>query len=268
MIAFEKTQPGNPHGLTVDQHIFPKASIKRFANSAGGVQARRRETQGKFGPAFSIGPEHAMFCAKRAWDQRAEKIHSRSIERDFAALADKIVSGEIRSLDATANELVSLFHDLVASRLDLSLNREPDAKFKDVSPNHDLDLNKQEELESLGVMFVRPDGKMSGRTMAGLKMMARTMHLQRAANYPKWGICRAVGGELLVPDNFSIARIVPVSPTILLTATSSDVNLHFETVAELNALHLSRAYAYCFARDFSVCPVMRPSIPCRRLMVV
>lgn len=34
---YEKTQKKNPHSLTIDQHVWPAASIARFANISGVV---------------------------------------------------------------------------------------------------------------------------------------------------------------------------------------------------------------------------------------
>lgn len=41
-MRYPKPQKGNPHKLTIDQHIFPKASISRFTGENGRVQVRRK----------------------------------------------------------------------------------------------------------------------------------------------------------------------------------------------------------------------------------
>lgn len=44
-MRYPKPQKGNPHKLTIDQHIFPRACIARFSRENGTVQVRRKGGQ-------------------------------------------------------------------------------------------------------------------------------------------------------------------------------------------------------------------------------
>ena len=40
-MKYEKTEKGNPHNLTINQHCFPSRSIERFSNNDGCVEVHR-----------------------------------------------------------------------------------------------------------------------------------------------------------------------------------------------------------------------------------
>lgn len=86
-MLFEKPQKGNPHRITVNQHVFPRASIARFVNDNNCVSVFYIPT----GKAFIVAPDNELFCAKRAWDQRAEEGYMQRIERDFQKLVKDII---------------------------------------------------------------------------------------------------------------------------------------------------------------------------------
>lgn len=73
---YPKPQKGNPHKLTINQHIFPKACISRFARENGTVQVRRKcGEQDQW-----VTPGNSYFCARRLWDQKAEAVFMKAIE--------------------------------------------------------------------------------------------------------------------------------------------------------------------------------------------
>jgi hypothetical protein len=76
---FEHTCKDNPEKLTKKQHIFPAESIKRFYNEDCYVKVKRKNNN-KYFPAKA---GNKIFCAKRIWDERSEKIWMKSIEDEF-----------------------------------------------------------------------------------------------------------------------------------------------------------------------------------------
>lgn len=100
-----KPQKGNPHKLTMHQHIFPKQSIARFTNATGFVQTRR--THGIHSEELSLKPKNPFFCAQRVWGQKTESIMMRDIEARYQKIADQIVANFIRSLDTTMSVAVT-----------------------------------------------------------------------------------------------------------------------------------------------------------------
>ncbi|MBG7622096.1 hypothetical protein I5R65_21700 [Herbaspirillum sp. AP02] len=246
-------QKYNPHKLIVNQHIYPRKGLQRFAME----DFVRVRLIGKQEP-ISCRTGDKLFCANRAWDQRSEVLHSRDIEVGFAELAEKIISGEVRELDAAMNLIAADFYDLMDERYKAHITPYEDEAFPGVSANK-LTVDEQEVLESKGIFFVGPEGTVSGRAIAGIHMMGRRV-FRRRIEVPLWGIWRAQGGEFIVPDNFSENMCIPVSPSIWLMAEKRSLTLNFRGVAQLNAFHLSRARRYAFARDFDLAPVFRRTV--------
>lgn len=82
----EKTQPGNPHQLTLRQHVFPARSIQRFCENGGVdlidlVRGLRRRA----------GPGDSILCADRARGHFAEAGWMKKIEDVFRAVAEQII---------------------------------------------------------------------------------------------------------------------------------------------------------------------------------
>jgi hypothetical protein len=80
----DKPQKGNPHRLTVNQHVYPAWSIERFADTTGKVEVWLRRSD----KTFRASPDNPLFCARRTWDQRAESGYMKAIEDEFQILAD------------------------------------------------------------------------------------------------------------------------------------------------------------------------------------
>lgn len=249
-------QKGNPHKLTINQHIFPRSGLKRFAIDDH-VQLRRVVNP----TIIPARTDLNIFCANRAWDQRAETLFSHGVEKSFSNIADGLAAGTVTSLSSDMCEVLREFYVLCSDRYHFHTYREPDAEFQDMSGNKDLTLDQQEALEKKGVFFVRPDGKIHGRMIAGIHMMGRRLHLMRNAHYKTWGIWRAQAGEFVIPDNFTDMTCLPISPTIWLMANSDNSFLDYISVAQLNSMQITRARSYYFARNFDSCPVYKRTIP-------
>lgn len=98
-----KPQNGNPHKLTIDQHIFPAESISRFASENGMVQVRRKNGE----PDLSLRPGNSYFCARRLWDQKAEAVFMKEIEDRYQDVARNIVAGDVTTLDVVMTAAVT-----------------------------------------------------------------------------------------------------------------------------------------------------------------
>jgi hypothetical protein len=93
---YEKPQKGNPHSLPIRQHVFPAASIARFTNDDGVVDLYRLSTS----QVRKATPDDDIFCAKRAWDARAEFGFMKQIEDEFQLLASKVINGALTAISA------------------------------------------------------------------------------------------------------------------------------------------------------------------------
>jgi hypothetical protein len=242
----EPTQLHNRHGLTIKQHVFPVCSISRFANPNGTVSVLVLNKS----KLAMLRPDHQIFCAKRVWDQRAEAGYMKQIEDSFQAVADRIVDGS-SCLDVSAFRIITDFFALWFLRYRSS--REPDADQVLNGVVGEVSKDQQEVLEKQGLISIRPDNKLPGRMISGMKIQ-RGIDELAARLEKRWGVVRSRGGEFIVPDAFGQEPIVPVAPTICLVSGCADLLLPEGQVARINQAARRSAQRYLFARDLEQCP--------------
>lgn len=248
-----KPQKGNPHKLTIDQHIFPTESISRFAGENGMVQVRRKSGE----PDLSLMPDNSYFCARRLWDQKSEAVFMKEIEDRYQDVARNIVAGDVITLDVAMTAAVTDMYLLWSLRHERYLNPLPDVRMNMVAPEQGISINTQEILEANGYVFASPDNTIASRFMTGLRFMVdlRRERVQMAGK--RWGIVKSVDAHFLVPDNFSACSILPLSPTIALVEGHADLKIGFHQVADINAQAVRGCHRYYFARDLAYCPILK-----------
>ena len=252
-MKYVETQKGNPHFLTIKQHVFPVASLRRFADDGGEVSVLYR---GRRQPE-KVSPRRRGFYALRAWDQRSEAGYMRQIEDRFQALANRIVGGH-RSLNESECKVVTDFYALWRHRAIARENQEPDVPIRGFLPDN-LSDDQREILEGNGYIVSNAAGAIPGRMMAGMRIQWRIRRVALELSGARWGVAEARKGEFVVPSHFGWALIVPLTPRICLTAGWGDHTVLADGVRLLNRVALSMAFAvsggYLVAQDFSRCPL-------------
>jgi hypothetical protein len=242
----EKPQKKNPHELVIRQHVLPSKSIFRFVDSTRRVSLHDK-ARGKVRPAK---PNDPMFCAKRAWDERAEAGYMKGIEDAFQALATKIIKRTVSTIDAEGDSIVNRFYALWFWRATLrTLDTQELQLNKVTGPGRTLTQDEEECLEKKWMLFIREDGTVPARQINGL-------HIQRLVDSyasVSWGIIEAQEGQFIVPD-VSAHHIIPLAPTLCLVANTPDGIIHKQNVAEINRALRAASQKYFFANDFSKCP--------------
>lgn len=245
----EPFQPGNPHKLTRNQHIFPRASIERFYNSKSKLSVILI-SENKRIP--NIDASSNLFCAARVWDQRAETGYMASIERKFQFLADRVLAGESRWLDFE-NNTATLFYSLWEQRAHYAKYPVPSATLQGIR-GENLTKDQRERLEANFYMFAEEAATIPSRQMTGL-------HIQRAIDKRhlelknvQWRVCYAGfgAGEFLVSDR-PAALFIPLSPTVALVGNSDIQVADISAVRLFNLVSAARSDRFLFARDFSLC---------------
>lgn len=245
---FEKPDSSS---ITVNQHVFPKESIRRFCGRQDGkvdvyLRAHRKKVR--------TGPGDKTFCAQRVWDQKAESGPLSDIENRFQALAAGIVSGRVQTLQPWEQLVVSEMYALWRYR-HVYRGGLPDLKLNlgggEQSHLKELTKEREEVLELGHVMFFRPDGTFPVRQMIGVQLLAGVDTFMEYAVGKSWGILRANTGEFLVPDTFASYNVLPVSPRVALALDHSDAVLDSDQVGAVNLCALEAFDQYCFARDLS-----------------
>jgi hypothetical protein len=249
MAKYEKPQKKNRHLLTVRQHVFPVASIARFANAEGRVSlqdlARSKVRLAK--------PDDGIFCANRAWDQRAERYMKR-IEDEFQRLASKVIEGALAEIGESEKGVVDHFYALWHLRARRRNLPQQEIGLAGVTGGGGLTRDQEENLEINGYSFMRPDGKFVARQVNGIQLqMLSGRYADELQRQTRWGIIRAQSGEFIVPD-VPARLMIPLTPHLCLISGGVTGTILESNVAEINRLVRAASHEYFFARDLLSCP--------------
>jgi hypothetical protein len=241
-MKYEKTQPGNPHRLTVNQHVLPVRCIERFAGSDGCVDvcvANRPNL-------LRLAPQNGLFRTKRTWDEKAERHFMKRIEDKFQELADKIVNGEVQIVEGSEATTVNLYFALWYHRSRYPRPDDPFVRNMNVTPN-DLTKDQREKLEKNGVGYYGPEG-MPARFIAGAQLQILTGRMAHHIRDLTWGVVHPLEGEFVMPDIPS-HKLLPIDPTTCLAASHPSGHIPRENLREVNAALIAMSCRYYFARD-------------------
>jgi hypothetical protein len=244
----EKTRPRNPNRLTVNQHVFPSKNIGRFTNQDGYVSVHDLRR----GEVISARPDNAIFCARRAWDERAETGYMKQIEDEFQKVIGPIVDGEAKILVPEHKPAIDRFYALWHTRSQYRELESQEIQLNGIAGD-ELTKAREENLEKNCYSFARKGGKMPARQLNGLLIQMRMDHLDLAAGVTRWGVISAQSGEFIVPD-VPIHGIIPLTPRLALVHSAPDGIIVERNVAEINRAMRATSQDYFFAHDFSNCP--------------
>jgi hypothetical protein len=235
----ERTQKGNPHRLTREQHVIPAATLRRFAQSDGRVEVHFRD-----GRMAKLSIDNQLFCVERLWDQRAEAVYMKKIEDEFQALVNQLEAGQSGTLSSDEHRCVTRFWGLWHWR-----NHFIDSPLEDTQLNgvagQSLTLDKREILESHGYAFAVGEGKLPARMMTGIHIQIAIDRYEMANGGKSWGVLRSPALPLIIGDRPGDLMSLPASPRLLLAADNPDGKLTQSEAFKANqaALALSRNFA-------------------------
>jgi hypothetical protein len=245
----EKTRRGNPSGLTLNQHTFPQRSIARFADADGRV-AVHDLIRGKVRRAKSTDP---LFCAVRAWDQRAEAGYMKEIEDRFQILADAVIGGQGAITAAEDREVIERFFALWYMRARFHELPEQEVKLNGIKGDR-LTKEQEETLEAKGYMFARSGGLMPARQLNGMWLQSQIDGYARdLASVERWGVIQPQSGEFIVTDT-PLHMIIPLTPGLAIVGNAPNGTILRGNLAELNRVIVAGSQRYFLARDLTDCP--------------
>jgi hypothetical protein len=245
----EPVQKGNPYKLTKNQHIFPVASLNRFRHTETGITAIRLAQNHRI---KNLPAEDVLFCARRVWDQRAEKVGT-NIEGEFQFLVSRLIKGELGWWHLK-HQIITQFYALWEARARYADNPVPAIKFYKITGNKDMTKGLKEKLEAGYANFVDENNSLPSRQATGLHIQLALMSAARQLGGLKWRLCRASvdAGEFLVPDSPSYFYI-PLTPKLALLG-GSDIDVARPAVMRMiNSTALANSRRYAVAHDFSRC---------------
>lgn len=250
-MAYQATQKGNPHRLTLKQHVFPRRSIERYYGTTGGVDLYLPKQQKRIRALAT----HDVFYAKRAWSHRIESGFMADIERRYQEVAESIVQGQKTTIPAADHQAITDMFALWRVRWHWQDSDRPDLKMKMHSPERTLSLAQQEELEKAGVLFFKSDGTFPVRQAVGVRIHLDQEELAHQMAGRPWGVVRAERGRFVVPDTYGVDAILPLSPTAVLAWDYPDKTIPVEAVAAINRVAFARHRRYLFAECFTDTPL-------------
>jgi hypothetical protein len=248
-VRAEKTRPGNPNRLTLNQHVFPVRSIERFAEKNGRVETRLLDSRNK---VIRAQPDNAIFCARRAWDQRAETGYMKRIEDKFQRAVAPIIAGHVATVSAEDRPAIDWMYTLWYWRARFRELESQETQLNGVT-GADLSFEQEENLESNGYMFARKYGAMPTRQLNGAVVEMRTGFYVEELKRQRWGIITAQRGEFIVPD-VPCHGVIPLTPQLALVWKAPDGMITVQNLAQVNAAMRSLSETYYFARDLARCP--------------
>jgi len=227
----EKTQSGNPHALTIRQHIFPAASISRFTDGTGCVRIVKKNG----GRQLLLSPTDPYFCAPRVWDHGAEAGFMKDIEDKFQEIAGSVLDHDLREFSSEHNVALTDFFALWRARYLVNASPPTDVQLVGVlGLRHEYSKDEQEQLEKGGVNVIRSGGTMSARDIASHQISRHIIEIKRQLKGTAWGIVKAEVGEFLVPDTFGRHTALPLDPTSILIADIDNASIGEDSVRRLN----------------------------------
>ncbi|MBS1001138.1 hypothetical protein JK169_08965 [Acetobacter persici] len=139
------TAKGNPHGITVNQHLLPARTIERISSNGRidilDVERKKRR--------FSNSSDQ-IFCARRCWSQDAETTLSHEIESDFQILCDKIEVNPLINLNTDEQNICNKFYALWTARGNIFSSPLPDIQLSEIQSPIDIEQIQRDELEKNG----------------------------------------------------------------------------------------------------------------------
>ncbi len=235
----EPVQPGNPHQLTLEQHVHSAACIRRFADASGRVLVLRRGAQ----KPFPTKPTASVFCARRSWGEKLERGLFRRVEDRFQRALDTVsATGQVDHEGVTEYLIVWSLRDRMSYRTGNPVELR-------TATASGLSKDEEERLEKNGIGFIRSDGSIPDRLANFIPAMQHFDMLSANLRHVRWRVGETAGARRFVcPDAFSSGgvRVLPVTPSLVLLPVEAGgdeqrVELDDNTVDEVNKLSLDDA---------------------------
>ncbi len=251
--VYKRPTKGNPYNITVRQHVHSKHLIKKFANAGEHVTAVTLQN----GSVRQVKPTDAIFCAHRAWDEKAERATCGQIEVEYFLQVKGILENE--SNYAVDHKKVTEYYCLWNVRQLLSVTPQVDVHIRGkYTPSRILTNRQREHLEKNGVVTMTNFGALEARFLNGVNLRLNIDREAQRMKDVKWGILKApVNAEFICADAYPNFEFMPISPDLALIGTGENAKLKFEDVASLNRMSKENARIFYFARNLSLAPILK-----------
>jgi hypothetical protein len=192
---------------------------------------------------FEAKPDNSVFCAQRAWSQKAEEGSFRSVEDAFQVEVDAILSGRGT---VSNHRVITAYLSIWQIRAQFALNPPDDLLLQEVGEGSgDLTKAEEEIIERKGALFSRGP-LVPGRLAAGLSAIRDHDANMVRIGEVRWGVLRGAGSPvgILCPDTPCESLWIPVNRHTVLVVGCADQPLRDATVRDLNESALKQANSW------------------------
>lgn len=244
-MTFEHVRKGNPLQLTVDQHFHSAHAIAKFYNHENNVEVLEIRT----GRILKRNKRAKIFCAKRNWDERAEKGYMAQIESSFHHQIDNL-----NSLQERDHIAISRYLALWRLRHKFHLARSSDAPLFGIEGER-LTREQKEILEKNGIGYVNENAGIPARQLTGTQIQIGVDQLMQTLECIEWGLLESRNGHFLCADCYHELCFIPVSPNFAFAGNLSDQVLTDNEVSVVNNQSANSASEFYFGSYLKKCPI-------------
>lgn len=254
---FEKTQTSNPHKLTINQHIIPRASIKRFYNHENKIELKNLYSKKKVKSVTNANDE--IFIVKRLWSQKTEDVIMKSIEDKFQILVDKIIEKKLLAFSEQENQIICDMYSLWEFRthyIEECTSSFINTSLYGITPSN-ITKDEEEILESKGAGYISQDNTFSTRFILEIEVNRFIdMKFSYRENI-KWGLLKSEEAEFIMPSNPINSNngkdketiIFPITPYLCLVPISVFETIKKSEVKQLNEILVKNSKWFYFAKN-------------------
>ncbi len=245
--TYEKPSKGNPHRISIRQHILSKKVIENFCDSTGSVEVKTLFN----GKVYRAKPDNPIFCANRVWDQRAENGWMKSIEDNF----HNLLNFPLKISNNFDQKLISQYFALWSVRS--HYNKEPmqDAQLNGILPDS-LTSDKQEIIESKHANFVDNNGKVESRFVVSFSAQRDYDIIMQSLREIKWKLLVSRSKPFVVPKHCSSILLLPISPCFLFAGNLNSGYVNANDVLQINRTIISEERELIFSSELTLSGIL------------
>lgn len=199
-------------------------------------------------------PTDSIFCARRAWDQRAESGYMLEIEDQFQEIAERVIANQCGITEGADKRSVERFFALWYMRSRYNQLKDQEIQLNGVAGDQ-LTLEQEENLERDHYLFVRSGGRIPTRQLNGIWLQQSIdQYANQLEAVERWGVIMPQSGEYITPD---VPRqlVITLTPNLALVGNAPDGVIILENLAELNRLTVAGSRCYYMAKHLDQCPL-------------
>ncbi|MEZ8742041.1 hypothetical protein AB6E21_18535 [Photobacterium swingsii] len=245
MILVSEIRKNNPHQIVKKQHVFPKHSLTRFCNDKGLLIVKYKSGEN----SFLATPSNPVFYANRLWNEHAESGLMKSIEDEFQLVVSKLLAEQ--ALSEQEHLAITKMYALWKFRSEIP-ERVTEPLVLDSSMVYSVDDQDEAERLEKGRIYFFQNGQLSRQMCVGIALPYAIEKVSiQVGKATTWGIVRAIEGQFIIPDTCPDLVVIPVSPSVMLTAKMPSADVGLNVVDEFNHHFIKLCKKYYFAHpDF------------------